>query len=374
MTANSSSAATSPDGREQLKRHFLHAAGFAQAERHPLPGDASTRRYERLKLGGRTFMLMDQPPALETHPCKPEETTDDRRKSGYNAMARLAAGRIEAFVAASAFLRAQGLSAPEIFDLDAGNGLLISEDLGDDLFAHLIAAGQDEKPLYLSAIEALAKLHELTPPAVLPTTDPAHAWPLLTYDNLALKTGADLFVEWFPRFDTAYPLTDKALQDWEDLWAPLRQRAEAGATAFAHRDYHAENLLWLPERQGAARVGMIDFQDALRAHPSWDLHSLLQDARRDVSPELEKAALDHYFSLRPGLDVAAFMRDYTALATLNEARILGIFSRLVIRDHKPKYEQFMPRMWGHLGRNLKAPGMEGLNDWFHANGFGEKLK
>ncbi len=119
---------------------------------------------------------------------------------------------------------------------------------------------------------------------------------------------------------------------------------------------------------------MIDFQDALRAHPSWDLLSLLQDARRDVSPDLEKAALDHYFKLRPGVDVEAFMRDYTALATLNESRILGIFARLVIRDHKPRYEAFMPRMWRHLGRNLLAPGMEGLHDWFLRHGFGEKLK
>ncbi len=143
--------------REALKRRFLSAAGFADAERHPLPGDASTRRYERLKIGGRTLMLMDQPPAVESRPCGETETPDQRRTSGYNAMARLAAGRIEAFVAAATYLRAQGLSAPEIFDIDAANGLLISEDLGDDLFAHLIAKGQDETPLYMSAIEALAQ-------------------------------------------------------------------------------------------------------------------------------------------------------------------------------------------------------------------------
>jgi N-acetylmuramate 1-kinase len=357
------------DTREATKRRFLMASGFGDAERHPLPGDASTRRYERLIKGDRTFMLMDQAPALESQPCLPSQTHGERVASGYNAMARLAAGRIEAFVAASNYLRAQGLSAPEIHDVDAANGLLISEDLGDDLFARLIASGQDETPLYLSAIEALARLHELTPPDTL-----EGGWPLLSYDDLALKTGADLFVEWYPRFDTRHSLNDKALGEWEALWAPLRQRAEAGSTVFIHRDYHAENLLWLPDRQGVDRVGMIDFQDALRGHPSWDLHSLLQDARRDVSPELEKAALDHYFALRPNTDIPAFMQGYTALATLNEARILGIFARLIVRDHKPRYEAFMPRMWRHLGRNLEAPGMEGLKDWFGRYGFSDRLK
>ena len=359
--------------REATKRRFLTASGFGSAERHPLPGDASTRRYERLILSGRSFMLMDQAPALESQPCGRFETVAERKASGYNAMARLAAGRIEAFVAAAQYLRAQGLSAPDIFHLDAPNGLLISEDLGDDLFAALIARGQDETPLYMSAIEAQAQLHELTPPDVLPSPVSDAGWPLLTYDSLALKTGADLFVEWYPKYDHGHPLNDRALAEWEAFWAPIRQRAEDGATVFIHRDYHAENLMWLPDRDGVARVGMIDFQDALRSHPAWDLLSLLQDARRDVSPDLERAALDHYFSLRPNVDRDAFMRDYTALATLNEARILGIFARLIVHFHKPRYEQFMPRMWGHLARNLEAPGMEGLKDWFNAFGFRDKL-
>lgn len=355
--------------REAIKRRFLQESGFADAERHPLPGDASTRRYERLvRPDGSSFMLMDQAPALESPPCAVDQDYDARRASGYNAMARLAAGRIEAFAAAAAYLRDQGLSAPKVYAVDAPNGLLISEDLGDGLFARLIEQGQDALPLYLSAVEALARLHELTPPNVL-----EGGWPLLTYDDLALKTGADLFVEWYPRFDPGHPLSDRARAEWEALWAPLRKRAEAGATVFVHRDYHAENLLWLPSREGAARVGMIDFQDALRAHPSWDLLSLLHDARRDVSKDLEDAALDHYFSLRPGLDRDAFMRDYTALAVLNESRILGIFSRLVVRDHKPRYEAFMPRMWRHIADSLKMPGMEGLRDWFLRYGFNDKL-
>lgn len=355
--------------RESLKHRFLTEAGFADAERHPLPGDASTRRYERLvRADGSTFMLMDQPPVAGAQPCLPGESEAERRASGYFALARLSGGRIEAFVAVADYLRAQGLSAPEILAVDAGHGLLISEDLGSDVFVTLIEQGEDAKPLYLAAIEVQAKLHAVTPPEVLPG-----GWPLLAYDAVALKTGADVFTDWYPQYDPACRLDAAALEAWEALWAPLRQRAEAGATVFIHRDFHAENLLWLPEREGVKRVGLIDFQDALRAHPSWDLLSLLQDARRDVSPELEAQCLHHYFALRPQVDRAAFMRDYTALATLNAARILGVFARLVTRDHKPKYETFMPRMWGHLSRNLRGEGMEGLRDWFGRNGFNDRL-
>ena len=131
----------------------------------------------------------------------------------------------------------------------------------------------------------------------------------------------------------------------------------------AHRDYHAENLIRLPGR-GPASVGMIDFQDAVRAHPSWDLHSLLQDARRDVPSEIEVRALAHYFDLRPQLDRAAFEQDYAGLAALNEARILGVFARLIVRDGKPRYRAFMPRMWAHLNANLDKPGLEGVRAWF----------
>jgi len=355
--------------REALKQDFLSQTGLSGAERRPLPGDASTRRYERLiRPDGTRLMLMDQAPALESAPCPPEATVSERRLSGYNASARLAAGRIEAFVATADFLSAHGLSAPKTYDLDAANGFLIHEDLGDGLFARLIEGGENETPLYLAAIGVQAQLHELTPPDVL-----EGGWPLLSYDDLALKTGADLFIEWWPQFDPAHPLSDQARADWEGLWAPLRQRAEAEASVFIHRDFHAENLLWLGERKGVARVGLIDFQDALRAHPSWDLHSLLQDARRDVSPELEALCLDYYFSLRPHIDRQAFMTNYAALAALNEARILGVFARLIKRDNKPRYAAFMPRMWRHLARNLQAPGMEDLRHWFNANGFGDRL-
>lgn len=349
--------------RETERLDFLAAAGLADAARAPLPGDASTRRYERLTPpSGPTLMLMDQVAAAESPPCDPAWTPQQRIAHGWNATARLSAGRIEAFAAVAEHLRSVGLTAPALPALDAPKGLAVLEDFGDALFARVIEAGQDETPLYLAAVEALAQLHAAPTAEVL--HGPAGDWPLLTYDETALQGGADLFVDWLPKLDDRLVFDDAAVSEWRAAWTPITTEGAAKASVMAHRDYHAENLIWMPERDGVRRVGMIDFQDAVRAHPSWDLHSLLQDARRDVSPELEALALDRYFDLRPEHDRDDFMRLYAGLAALNEARILGIFARLIARDGKPRYRQFMPRMWAHLNRNLTRPGLEGVAVWF----------
>lgn len=348
--------------REALRLDFLRSAGLAEAVRASLPGDASTRRYERLTTPpGATLMLMDQAPAAESPPCDPSWTPEQRHAHGWNAVARLSAGRIEAFAAVAAHLKSLGLSAPEIVAVDAPNGLAVIEDFGDALFAKVIAEGAEEAPLYRAAVEALAVLHAAPTPEVL--SGAAGDWPLLTYDQTALQGGADLFVDWLPKLVPSLAFDNAAVAEWRNVWAPITAAGEAGATVMAHRDYHAENLIRLDGKAGAASVGLIDFQDAVKAHPSWDLHSLLQDARRDVSPELEALALDHYFALRPETDREAFMAAYAGLAALNEARILGIFARLIARDAKPKYAAFMPRMWAHLNANLKAPGLEAVAAW-----------
>jgi aminoglycoside/choline kinase family phosphotransferase len=278
-----------------------------------------------------------------------------------NAVARLSAGLIEAFAAVAAHLKSLGLSAPEIVAVDAPNGLAVIEDFGDALFANVIAEGAEEASLYRAAVEALAVLHAAPTPEVL--SGAAGDCPLLTYDQTALQGGADLFVEWLPKLIPSLAFDDDAVAEWRAVWGPITAAGEAGASVMAHRDYHAENLIRLDGQTGAASVGLIDFQDAVKAHPSWDLHSLLQDARRDVSPALEALALDHYFALRPETDREAFMAAYAGLAALNEARILGIFARLIARDAKPKYAAFMPRMWAHLNANLKAPGLEAVAAW-----------
>ena len=349
--------------RELQRLDFLETAGLADAARTPLPGDASTRRYERLTTSsGASLMLMDQPPAAESPPCDPAWTPEQRRAAGWNAVARLSAGRIEAFAAVATHFRHAGLSTPEIVAVDAANGLAVIEDLGDDLFARVIDDGEPQAPLYLTAVDALARLHMS---ALLPEViqGPAGDWPLLTYDAVALQGGADLFVEWMPKLDPDLDFGQAALDEWRAAWAPVTAMGEDRASVIAHRDYHAENLIWLPGRSDHRRVGMIDFQDAVLAHPVWDLHSLLQDARRDVPPELERVAFDHYCEVMM-VDRESYWRDYAALAALNEARILGIFARLIARDGKPRYRQFMPRVWAHLNANLQRPGLEAARRWF----------
>ncbi|HEY3697592.1 N-acetylmuramate/N-acetylglucosamine kinase AmgK [Phenylobacterium sp.] len=348
--------------REALKARFLQAHAFGAARREPLSGDASTRRYERLHLAnGRRLIFMDQPP-VEAAVCGPDATEAERLTQGYNAAARLAAGSVAAFVATAAYLRARGLSAPEIAAYDVAEGLAVLEDLGDGLFATLIAGGEPERPLYEAAVDVQAALQAETPPDVLAFD--GVKWPLLSYDTLALKVGTDAFLEWWPQFIGAGAYPAGAVAEWDLLWAPVWVRGEAGAGVFTHRDFHAQNLLWLPDRKGPARVGLLDFQDALRAHPAWDLTHLLQDARRDVSPELEAAMLDRFLAARPELDRSAFLTDYRALAASNAARILGrVFARQVLLG-RPQYRDYMPRTWRYLERNLADPALAGLKAWF----------
>lgn len=349
--------------REELKRAFLRTAGLGDARRELLSGDASTRQYERLTTAdGTSLIFMDQPPAVESVVCPPGASDAERMALGYNAAARLAAGSVAAFVTTAAYLRDHGLSAPKVLAHDVDQGLAVLEDLGDGLYATLIADGAAETPLYEAAVDAQVLMQAMTPPDVL--TAEGAAWPLLTYDTLALKVATDTFLEWWPKFAGIEPFGAAATAEWDALWAPVWVRGEAGASVFTHRDYHAQNLLWLPERAGVARVGMLDFQDALRAHPAWDLTHLLQDARRDVSPELEAAMLDRFLAARPQLEREAFLHDYRALATSNAARILGrVFARQALLG-RPQYRQFMPRTWGYLERNLEDGSMAGLKAWF----------
>lgn len=349
--------------REAQKQAFLSVHGFGQAVREPLGGDASTRLYERLRLpAGGSLIFMDQPPALESAVCPPDATPAERLALGYNAASRLAAGSVAAFVAIADHLRRLGLSAPEVPAYDVAQGLAVLEDLGDGLFASLIAAGEAETPLYEAAVDVQLVLHDRPPPAVLRAGETC--WPLLSYDTLALKVGTDTFLEWWPKFASLPEFGAEAVAEWEALWAPVWTRGEAAASVFTHRDYHAQNLVWLPQRGAAARVGLLDFQDAVRGHPAWDLTHLLQDARRDVSPELESAMLERYLAARPSVERDAFLADYRALAASNATRILGrVFARQALLG-RSQYKAFMPRTWRYLERNLTDPALAGLKGWF----------
>ncbi|MGE0597760.1 MAG: aminoglycoside phosphotransferase family protein [Hyphomonadaceae bacterium] len=339
--------------RSEALERLLAQTGFANAERRPLAGDASTRRYERLILPDRRAVLMDAAPSAESAPCPPEATPEDRRSLGWNATARLAASRVEAFVAVGEHLRRMGLAAPEIYGVDIGAGYAVLEDLGDALFARVIAeGGADEVALYEEAARVLAHVHADKVPERLPVADAA--WPLLDYDALALEVNADLFVEWLPR-SADVRISDADRARWQVVRDALIVKALGFARAFTIRDYHAENLLWLPERDGLARVGLLDFQDAVRGWRAWDFAMLLDDARRDVSDAAREAAIRAYLE-ETGADEAGFRRELAVLGALNAMRILGRFAQLA-HDGKDRYLAFMPREWGHLARNLKHPAL-----------------
>ncbi len=341
------------DRSEALSR-LLSETGFGGAERHPLAGDASTRRYERLVLGDRRAMLMDAPPSAESQPCPPGATPAERRQLGWNATARLAASRVEAFVAVAAHLESLGLSPPRVLGADCAAGYAVLEDLGDNLYANVIPNGEDEVALYQEAARVLAHVHAAPIPSRMYGAGGAN-WPLLDYDAMALEVNADLFVEWLPRA-AEVRIDDAARARWEKVRDSMIVKALGFPRAFTIRDYHAENLLWLPEREGLKRVGLLDFQDAIRGWRAWDFSMLLDDARRDVSPAAREAAIRAYLDASGASD-AEFRRELAVLGALNTMRILGIFSRLAGRDGKQRYLAFMPREWGHLARTLEHPAL-----------------
>jgi aminoglycoside/choline kinase family phosphotransferase len=305
---------------------FLEDAGWGGARVEPLVGDASFRRYFRVRNGAATAMLMDAPP--------PHEDPGP-------------------FLRVAKWLREHGMRAPRIYAERPSEGLVLIEDFGADRMRDWLDANPDvEERVYAHAIDALVALHRCPP------------GPFEPYDLATYQREAGLFVEWYcPAMKLE---VDQA--GWRAAWdaalKPLLPRQNPGVTAL--RDYHAENIMLLEPHKGeAGEQGLIDFQDALVGHPAYDLVSLLQDARRDVSPELERAMLERYQS-----QVEAgehFEADYARLGAQRNAKIVGIFSRLWLRDGKARYLAMIPRVWAAMERDLALPALGPVAEWFAAN-------
>ncbi|MDZ4086178.1 MAG: phosphotransferase [Tabrizicola sp.] len=299
---------------------FLSVAGWGQAARRHLAGDASDRRYERLRLGAATAVLMDNPPGGADDPA--------------------------AFSVMAQHLRHLGLSAPTILAEDLGRGLLLLEDLGDDLFARLLQTDPArEAELYAPAVDVLLHLQRATPPSGLPD---------LAAEDWAGAAGFAL--DWY-----AFAATGQkpdATPFAAALTAALHAHAD-GPRVLILRDYHAENLLWLPGREGVRRVGVLDFQLGQLGQPGYDLVSLLQDARRDVAPATEAAMIARFVAAR-GEDPTVFAAHYAVLGAQRALRILGVFARLCLLAGKPGYLRLVPRVWGQLQRNLSHPALADL--------------
>ena len=337
-----------PD-RQTLIDQFLARAGWGDAVSHWLGQDASTRRYARLtQADGDTAILMDAP-RIEDDPCTPEMSEAERKRLGWNAMTRLASSRVDAFVLIADHLRSAGLRAPEILAHDSERGFALLEDFGADReFARLIERGAAEVPLYTQAARDLAMLHRHPKPDVLEKD--GERWPILPFDDVALRANADLYADWLHQYDTRARMTDADRARWDAARDALIERAGGFEREFTLRDYHAENLLWLPEE----RIGLLDFQDAVIGWDAWDLAMLTQDARRAVSGTATRSALRAYLD-ETGKNEAGLLERLAVIGTLNALRITGVFARLVKRDGKPRYNDFMTRQQLMLARNLEHP-------------------
>ena len=305
---------------------FLARYGWEGANIAPLAGDASFRRYFRVGAGARTSVLMDAPPPHE-----------DPRP----------------FLAIAEHLHAIGLSAPTILAAEPPAGLVLLEDFGDDQLTPLLARRPDlERPLYETAIDLLADLQRHPPPPATPA-----------FDLERLRREVLAFHDWY------LPALGLALDPsgFLDAWNGVFAYALGLPRVLVLLDYHADNLMWLPDRAGIRVLGLLDFQDAVVGLPAYDLVSLLQDARRDVVPALEAAMMQRFVAATNPADPDRFHASYQVLGAQRNTKILGYFVRLWKRDGKPGYRQFLPRVWGYMERNLAHPALLPVARWFDAH-------
>jgi tRNA threonylcarbamoyl adenosine modification protein YjeE len=342
--------------RIPIIRRFLDSSGYGLAERRRIQGDASTRSYERLRLGDQRAILMNSP----RRPDGPSV----RDGKPYSAIAHLAED-IVPFVGMANGLRQRGFSTPQIYEAELADGLLIIEDLG----AEPVVAGDPPAPIeerYEAAIDALVALHSQELPSAIPVA-PHVIHSLPAYDIDAYQIEVALLLDWYlPRLGAV--VTDEVRANYTALWDSALQVALEAPPTWVLRDFHSPNLIWLPERLDIARVGLLDFQDAMMGPAAYDVASLLQDARVDVPELMEVALLGHYVRKRSEIDTnfepADFIRLYATLAAQRASKILGIFARLDRRDGKPQYLRHIPRVWGYLQRSLAHPALTMLQDWY----------
>jgi tRNA threonylcarbamoyl adenosine modification protein YjeE len=338
-----------------------HAREIGSAARRLryLQGDASTRAYARLDLGQGTRVLMNAPAMPDGPPV--------RDGLPYSRIAHLAED-VRPFVAMTRELGRRGLTAPQVHAQDLARGLLLLDDLGDLTLGRAAAAGLSQGDLWRAAVEALIALRRTGPPprTLALTDDAAHALP--DFDSRALSIEAELLIDWYWPAAKGQPISAAARGDFIALWAEQFDWLTSLPKGWVLRDYHSPNLMWMSESHGIARVGVLDFQDAMAGPWAYDLVSLLQDARLDVQPTVESELFDHYCdcvaAIEPDFDRTSFAHAYAALGAQRNTKILGIFARLARRDGKPIYLQHMPRIWRYLERDLAHPSLAPLKTWY----------
>jgi aminoglycoside/choline kinase family phosphotransferase len=313
--------------REDLIQSFLKKHGWDKAERGRLAGDASFRKYDWLKDHRPRVVLMDAPPPQED---------------------------VRPFVRIAKHLHGLGFSVPEILAEDHEAGLLLLEDLGDDTYTRLLTRGHDERALYELATDALINLHQkpnAVPPGVI-----EYGMPRMLEEVGRLHT-------WYLPMIGAPALSAEALAEYENIWRKILPLAWKAPTSLILFDYHVDNLLVVPGRNGVKACGILDFQDAVSGPVTYDLMSLLEDARRDIDPKLVADMKQRYLAAFPGLNIEDFKTSWAIMAAQRHMRVIGTFARLKVRDGKPHYLVHMPRLWRYMDACLAHPALNDLKAW-----------
>lgn len=319
--------------RSDLIDGFLDRHGWGNAERTPLAGDASFRGYVRLNERSRRAILMDAPPPKED---------------------------VRPFVSVAKHLLKMGLSAPEIYAEDPALGLLLLEDLGDATYTNMLASsastGVGAEELYGRAVDVLIHIHDRPPETAVPRALPP-------YDERRLLDEAHLLVDWYLPAVMGAELDDETRDGYRKVWREPLRRVLSQPKTMVLRDFHVDNLMWLPDRDGVRRCGLLDFQDAVAGSPVYDLMSLLEDARRDVDQVLSAHMLARYLAAFPDLDREALGASYAILGAQRHAKVIGIFTRLSHRDDKSQYLDHIPHVWSMLERALAHPELAEVKVW-----------
>lgn len=335
-------------------RTFLDEAGYRNATRRHLTGDASVRAYEHIHTGDKRLVLMDSP----------RHTPGPILAHGkyYQQIAHIAED-VRPFIAIARSLVEKGLRAPAIYETDIEQGILLIEDLG--------SAGvldDDGVPIaerYRESAACLARMHAQPFQRDLPVAEGIiHHVP--DFDRDAMQIEVSLLTDWYLPWKRGTPASDAERRDYIAIWDALIESLSAAEHNLLLRDFHSPNIIWRPEASGTDRVGIIDFQDAMIGPSAYDVASLVQDARVDMPEGVADDVLDHYLTLRgkdAGFDRARFLRDWHVMAAQRNCKLVGLWVRLMQRDGKPAYMRHMPRSLRNLERALSHPDLAPLRDW-----------
>ena len=360
--------------RNAVIESFITQHRLQHAERTFFEGDASSRRYEKLKIENQKFLMMDMPARPDGPPVKFGKP--------YSQIAHLAEG-IKSVVCVNAYLsEIGGYSVPKTLNWDYKNGLALIEDLGSRVYGKMLQAGEDMTEPMLAAAELLADLGRRAHTNHI-NLSLQGSYTIPPYDEEAMLIETELLPKWFwPHLNGTEP-SSALISSFEDIWKLLLPLAQQKSPQIVMRDFHSPNLLWIPEREGILRVGLIDTQDAVMGHAAYDLVSMIQDARVDIPQELASLTFEHYVAKRKAeqnfangtfttlnndiFSESDFRAAYAVLGAQRATKILGIFARLNKRDGKPAYLKHMPRVSRYLRQNLQHPALASLKNWYETH-------